>query len=179
MALACLAFLLIAASDSTERARTEIIAAYNASLDALRRGDADGALRYDTSDWVSITVGERPRSRAELEPLIRRDIGSMKPPADWSAVWRPGYELNGAITGIQIYDFKVEGDRATVLCLVGSTRMRTIDGAARQIWQGSHVRDTWIKTPSGWKRRMHEKLTVNEQLIDGRPPRAGVTIPAP
>ena len=33
---------------------------------------------------------------------------------------------------------------------------------------GSHARDTWVKTPAGWKRRKHEKLTVNEKMIDGR-----------
>ena len=33
---------------------------------------------------------------------------------------------------------------------------------------GLHVRDTWIKTQAGWKRRMHEKLTVNERVADGR-----------
>jgi hypothetical protein len=39
------------------------------------------------------------------------------------------------------------------------------------VWGGSHVRDTWIKTEAGWKRKLHEKLTVNERMIDGRPVR--------
>ena len=158
---------LLLAADPAEEARNEIVATYQQSLDALGRGDADGAMQMDTQDWVSITVGQQPRSRQELEPYIRRDIASLKPPPGWSAVWRPDYEHNGTGTGIQIYDFKFEKDSALVFCLVGSTRSQSIDGAPHAVWTGSHVRDTWIRTPAGWKRRKHEKLTVNERMIDG------------
>jgi hypothetical protein len=154
-----------------EDARKEIAAAYQRSLDALRRGDADGALQIDTQDWVSITAGQKPRTRQEMEPFLRRDIASMKPPPDWSSAWRPDYERNGTASGIQIYDLKLDGNTAVVLCLVGGTRTETVNGAAHRVWRGSHVRDTWIKTPAGWKRRLHEKLTINERMVDGRPVR--------
>src|SRR5579863_436929 len=82
------ALLLSAATDPAEAVRTEIMAAYQRSLDALAHGDADGALRIDTSDWISITVGQKPRTRQEMEPFIRRDIASMKPPPGWVASWK-------------------------------------------------------------------------------------------
>src|SRR5579864_7071321 len=87
--------LLWAAPDPVEAVRNEIVAAYQRSLDALRRGDADTALSIDTRDWVSITVGQRPRTRAEMEPLIRRDIAGMKPPAGWAVTWEPDFLRNG------------------------------------------------------------------------------------
>ncbi|WP_367399762.1 nuclear transport factor 2 family protein [Nevskia soli] len=62
----------------------------------------------------------------------------------------------------------MDGDTAVVLCLVGATHSET-SGTSHRVWNGSHVRDTCIKTPAGWKRRRHEKLTVNERMIDGRP----------
>jgi hypothetical protein len=161
--------VLLAATDPTEPARKEILAAYQGAFDALRRGDAEGALQMDTKDWVSITVGQKPRTRAELEPFIRRDIASMKPPPEWEVTWEPNYERNGTTSGIQVYDVKVERDKAVVLCLVGGSRSETINGVAHRTWSGSHVRDMWIRTPAGWKRRMHEKLTVNERMVDGRP----------
>lgn len=161
--------LLLAAADPAVQVRNEIVAAYQRSLDALRRGDADGAMQIDTQDWVSMVSGQKPRTRQELEPYIRRDIAAMKPPPEWKATWWPNYEHNGTTTGIQIYDVKLERGRAIVLCLVGSTRTETTEGVMHQIWTGSHVRDTWIKTPAGWKRRLHEKLTINERMIDGRP----------
>ena len=159
--------LLLAAADPAEEARREIVAGYQRSLDALQRGDADGAMQIDTNDWISIVVGQKPRTRQELEPFIRRDIAGMKPPPGWSAVWKPDYERNGTTTGIQVYDLKLDGSTAVVLCLVGSTRTETVDGTAH-VWTGSHVRDTWIKTADGWRRRMHEKLTINERMVDGR-----------
>lgn len=126
-------------------------------------------MQIDTSDWVSITAGQKPRTRQEIEPFIRRDIASMKPPEGWSAIWRPNYERNGTSSGIQIYDVKLDGDSAVVLCLVGNTRTESTAGVTHRVWNGSHVRDTWIRTASGWKRRMHEKLTVNERMVDGKP----------
>ena len=125
-------------------------------------------MAIDTDDWVSITVGQKPRTKQEMAPFIRRDIASMKPPDGWDAVWKPDYERSGTISGIQVYSAQVEADRAVVLCLVGSTRNATIDGATHRVWTGSHVRDTWVRTSAGWKRRMHEKLTVNERMVDGR-----------
>src|SRR5258708_39842867 len=80
--------LLPAATNPTEEARKDIVAAYQRSLDALQRGDADAAMQIDTNDWASITVGQKPRTRQEMEPFIRRDIASMKPPPGWSAIWR-------------------------------------------------------------------------------------------
>ena len=154
---------------AADEARKDIVAAYQRSLDALQRGDADAVMQMDTNDWVSITVGQKPRTRQEMEPFIRRDIASMKPPPDWSATWRPAYERNGTSSGVQIYDFKLDGDSAVILCLVGNTRMEIVDGVTHSVWRGSHVRDTWTKASTGWKRRMHEKLTVNERMVDGRP----------
>jgi len=169
LALCAIPALLVAAAQPADEAIKEIVAAYHRSLDALRRGDADAAMAIDTKDWVNITLGQKPRTRQEMEPFIRRDIAGMKPPPEWSATWKPDYQQNGTSSGIQIYHVDMEGDAAVVFCLVGSTRKEVIDGAPRSVWRGSHVRDTWIKTSSGWKRRIHEKLTVNERMIDGRP----------
>jgi hypothetical protein len=167
LSIAFLMPLLMAAAADTVQTRKDIVEAYQRSMDALRRGDADGAMHMDTDDWVSITVGQKPRTRQELEPFVRRDIASMKPPPGWSVSWRPDYERNGTSSGIQIYDFKQDGNSAVVLYLIGSTRTEMIDGVAHSVWQGSHIRDTWIRTSAGWKRRMHEKLTVNERMVDG------------
>jgi hypothetical protein len=151
--------------------RDQIVAAYQASLDALSRGDAEAALRVDTDDWISVVVGQPTRTKQEMAVYIRRDIADMKPPAGWKAVWRPDYEHNGTTTGIQLYDLKVAGKAATVLCLVGGTHEEATDGQKHSIWMGSHVRDSWTQTAAGWKRRKHEKLTINERMVDGKPAR--------
>jgi len=164
-----MSLFLLTAADPAEDVRKIIVAAYQQALDAMRRGDADAAMQIDTNDWISITAGQNPRTRQEMEPFIRRDIASMKPPPDWSAIWRSEYERNGTSSGIQVYDVKLDGNNAVALCLVGNTRSEMINGAMHSVWRGAHVRDTWIKTSAGWKRRKHEKLTVNELMVDGRP----------
>src|SRR5437763_68312 len=68
--------LVLTADDPTTEARKEIIAAYQRGLDALQRGDADGAMQIDTDDGVSITAGQKPRKREELERFLRRNIAS-------------------------------------------------------------------------------------------------------
>lgn len=146
----------------------QIVAAYNNSLDALNRGDAETALRMDTDDWVSITLNEKPRTKDEMAFYVRRDIASMKTPPAWRAFWKPDYEHNGTGLGIQLYDVQLKGNDAVVLCLVGLTRVGSTDGAVHQVWNGSRVRDTWVRTSAGWKRRKHEKLTVNERMVDGK-----------
>ncbi len=119
----------------------------------------------DTDDWTSITVGQAPHTKQELAPFIHRDIAGMKPPDNWKVVWLPEEQRRGTVTGIQLYDLKVKSDSAAVLCLAGSVRQE----ANHTVWTGSHVRDTWTQTPAGWKRRKHEKLTINERLVDGKP----------
>jgi hypothetical protein len=149
--------------------RDQIVAAYQAALDALSRGDAEAALQMDTNDWTSVVVGQPIRTKQEMATFTRRDIAGMKPPPGWKAVWHPDYERTGVTTGIQLYDLKVEGKAATVLCLVGGAHDETIGGEKHSVWTGSHVRDSWTQTAAGWKRRKHEKLTINERMVDGKP----------
>jgi hypothetical protein len=105
-----LALLLFVRADSLPEVRDKIVAAYQQSLDALRRGDADAALQIDMKDWVSITPGRPEVRRRERDKYLRQNIDSQKPPAGWVAIWKPDYEHNGTSTGIQVYDVKVEGN---------------------------------------------------------------------
>ncbi|HLN04438.1 MAG TPA: hypothetical protein VK335_34435 [Bryobacteraceae bacterium] len=60
--------LLLTAADPAEEVRKDILAAYQRSLDALQRGDADAALQMDTDDWVSVIVGQKPRTHVDPRP---------------------------------------------------------------------------------------------------------------
>jgi ketosteroid isomerase-like protein len=159
---------LFAAAESDAQVRNQIMASIQTSLDALRRGDVDDAEMMDTDDWVSITLNQKPVTKQEATAINHKYIDEIKPPAGWNVVWKPENPRTGTMTGVQMYDIRVEGDLAIVLYLVGNSHAETIDGISHQLWNGSHARDTWVKTPAGWKRRKHEKLTVNEKIIDGR-----------
>jgi hypothetical protein len=164
-----LGVVLHAATAPEEQIRSEIVTAIQRSIDALSRGDLDTAEAMDTNDWVSVTLNQKPVPKEEQAAINRKYLDEIKPPPGWKAVWKPDYARTGTMTGIQIYDLKLDGDTAIVLYLVGNTHPEMIDGAAHQVWNGSHARDTWIRTSAGWKRRRHEKLTVNERMVDGKP----------
>jgi hypothetical protein len=158
---------LLFGARTPEQARDEIIATMQNSINAMARGDVDAAELMDTDDWVSITLNQKPLTKKEVVEMNRR-AGSGFP--SWPVVWKPDYEKTGTMTGVQIYGFELNGNKASVLYLIGSTHSETIDGASHKIWNGSHARDSWIQTPNGWRRMKHEKLTVNERLIDGHSP---------
>jgi hypothetical protein len=48
--------------------RDRIVATYQASIDALSRGDAEAAMQIDTDDWTSVVVGQPPRTKQEMAP---------------------------------------------------------------------------------------------------------------
>ncbi len=57
--------------------RDQIVAAYQAAIDALSRGDLETALQLDTDDWVSMVVGQPARTKQDVGMLTatspRRD----------------------------------------------------------------------------------------------------------
>jgi hypothetical protein len=145
-----------------------IVATYQSALDALARGDAEAALRMDTDDWTTHVVGQQPRTKQQNAIYVRQDPKGQALPAGWTVFWRPDYEHHGTGNGLQLYDVQLKGTEAIVLGLIGGTHIEKIDGTDHQVWQGSHIRDTWVKTSAGWRRHMHEKLTINERMVDGK-----------
>lgn len=145
-----------------------IVATYQSTLDALGRGDAEAALRMDTDDWTTRVVGQQPRTKQQNAIYVRQNPKGQALPPGWTVFWRPDYEHQGTGNGLQLYDVQLKGTEAIVLGLIGGTHIEKIDGADHEVWQGSHIRDTWVKTAAGWQRRIHEKLTINERMVDGK-----------
>ena len=53
--------------------RDQIVAAYQAALDALSRGDLEAALQLDTEDWTSMVAGQPTRTKQEMAAFLRQD----------------------------------------------------------------------------------------------------------
>ena len=71
--------LLLAAADPAEDARKDIVAAYQRSLDALQRGDADAAMQINTNDWISVTVAQKPRTARRWSLSSGRTSPALNP----------------------------------------------------------------------------------------------------
>jgi len=127
-----------AQAQSPEAVRKEIESSYAKAIDALRRArsiaDLDEISRsFDSSDWISIVPGRSPQTWSDLRKY-------------------PFENLTAAFdsTTLVIDKFDLEGD---IALLHGNLRVES----------GGHVvrvplKETWVKTVIGWKRKIHEKL---------------------
>ena len=137
------AFLLLVsflpADDST--VLKEIQATYDRTIrgqsTAKTPEDLDANERLiDTPDWVSIANDGSERHWADLRVGMAATLGH---PED---------------IAIKILKLSVTGDRAIVIARVGAPKDVNGDGDRSRT---ALIRDTWVKTSDGWRRKIHEK----------------------
>jgi hypothetical protein len=90
----------------------------------------------DTPDWVSIVNDGSPRRWVDLRGGL---IATLGHPEDVT---------------IKILKLTVTGDRAVVIARVGAPKDVSGDGDRSRT---ALIRDTWVRTSVGWRRKMHEK----------------------
>jgi hypothetical protein len=127
-----------AQAQSPEAVRQEIAASYVKATEALRLArsidDLDELNRsFDTSDWISIVPGRSPQTWSDLR---KYPFAGLTAPFD-------------SMT-LLIDKFDLEGDTAI---LNGSLRVSNAGQVVRV-----PLKETWVKTVIGWKRKVHEKL---------------------
>jgi hypothetical protein len=120
--------------------RKEIEDTYQRALATLARAktpeDLDAVNRLiDTPDWRSIVADGPPRSWPELRSGMASMLAQPQPES-----------------AIRIVKFTLATDTAVVIARVGSPR-HIDDGQRRHVL----VRDTWIRTAEGWRRKQHQK----------------------
>jgi|GEM_PF-6593891 len=102
--------------------------------------------------------------------------------------YRPaGQEYAPVAKGIISYEytikkFTVSGDQAEVWVDVKEERTETGKGSAhltevrqRRVTFVEHTKDTWIKTPAGWKRSMREEVAPADHTVENAPPAVPAT----
>jgi len=114
----------------------------------------------DTSDWVSIQPGQKPQTWQELRKL------------GFDALNQPFNHMRFDIKNVTL-----DGNIAVVegVLIVGATiideegRFGPKD-ATHDVVVGAPLRETWVRSANGWRRKIHEKLEPNRALIvDGKP----------
>ncbi len=141
---ACAFIPLLAIADDSA-IRKEIQAIYDRALQlqltAKTPSDLDANEKLiDTQDWTSIVNDGAPQRWADVRGFAIQTLGH---PDD---------------IAIKIVKFTVSGDRAIVIARVGPSA--TINGNDSSLYR--LVRDTWIKTSAGWRRKIHEKPAVGK-----------------
>jgi len=136
---ALLLFLLFALGDDAA-VRKEIQSIYDRALQgqlaARTPADLDANEKLiDTPDWTSIVNDGPPQHWADVKQYA---IAMLGHPDDLA---------------LKIVKFTVAGDRAIVIARVGPSK--DLNGNDRSRF--ALVRDTWVKTNTGWRRTLHEK----------------------
>ena len=151
------------AEDPVQR---EIQAIYNrasaAVLAAKTYGDAEAIHRWlDTPDCLYANFGRPPQTWAQMREEVER-----------------GLETRMTAFSSVIRKIDVSATTATATTQIESTA-RMVDsagqfgpkGAAHDIVTRATVRDVWVKSADGWRRKSHEKITPNGVAsVDGKPP---------
>ncbi len=74
----------------------------------------------------------------------------------------------------RIQELIVTGDTAVAVVKVRSVIKSVRDGQfglrgeTHKMLSTTVVKDTWIKTPQGWRRKTHEKIVPNKLVIEGK-----------
>ena len=129
------------AADNADSVRKEIEATYQRALQAQREAkrveDLDLMARnIDTPDWISIVDDGQPQHWQDIRPTLIVLLGQPVP-----------------AIGIRILKFTLAGEKAIVIARVGAlARVNASDPTNTRL-----VRDTWVKTDAGWRRKLHEK----------------------
>lgn len=136
------------------RAEQQIRAEYDKTVRFTKQKNVDGLLRQMTPDFLYKTKEGQILNRQTVELLMRQDFARIQ-------------TIHTRTT--QIQRIQVTGNVAQVV-----TRERTVFTATDP--QGKPVkmdlrattRDTWVKTPQGWRVKITEVLD-EQRFMDGKP----------
>ncbi len=152
--LVALALGWITSAVADKRAEQQIRAEYNRTVQYTLQKNIEGLLRQMTPDFLYKTREGQVLNKQTVELLMRQDFARIR---------------QVLLRTTQIQRIQFQGNQARVV-----TTERTVftapdeRGNLRKTEIRATTRDTWVKTPLGWRVKMTEVL--NEQrLVDGKP----------
>ncbi len=145
-------------------ARQAITAAYARSTSELKRAknieDLDAIHAWmDTADWVSVQPGQQPQTWQQM-----RSYG-------FSKLFAPFTDMRFDISALKIVgDTAIaEGTFRVTSTMADSDGHFGSKGAFHVIVVAAPLRETWVQTADGWRRKRHEKLVQNHvESVDGK-----------
>lgn len=161
MRVAILRFLLLSlvtlcslSALADKRAEQQIRAEYAKTVRFTKQKNVEGLLRQMTPDFLYKTKEGQILSKQAVELLIRQDFARIQ---------------TVHLRTTQIQSIQVTGNIARAV-----TRERTVftatdpQGKPTKMDIRATTRDTWVKTPQGWRVKMTEVLD-EQRFVDGKP----------
>lgn len=153
----CLSLLISCASSRESRIRDEIQAEYDRLAEAFERRDIDAVLSFRLPNFETFGPQGQHNNAAEMAEYTR----------NWLMVQNhPPIEASFKILSLEVRS----DDEAAVKVLQRAGRYQDRDGKRRHVVHEVVQRETWIRTPSGWKLRMVDQIDLanRKRWIDGQ-----------
>jgi hypothetical protein len=145
--------------------QTTLLGVYRQTLGGMQKATTAGEIErivnaIDTPDWLSVSADGTRLTRDQSKQELVRSLAGPK----------------GDQPTIDLLWLSQSDKAATAVCWVFG-KSNSVDaagqfgpkGARHELLTGALVRDTWILTKDGWRRRMHEKIFPNRVLaVDGK-----------
>jgi hypothetical protein len=146
-------FAAACASSNVESARREITGQYEKIADANARKDLNALLSLRAADFSAQFPDGHIASAAEMAGYSRALFEQMQPPI----------AVRNTIRG-----FDLHNDTAVVTVWQEFSRMQLKAGKLRKVETTAQQRETWIRTPGGWKLRHVDDVRPGAWYVDNK-----------
>jgi ketosteroid isomerase-like protein len=143
------------ATADTSAVRREIEHWYDENARAFRAEDVDAIMALRTEDFHTVTPDGEVRDRAAMENYT---IGFLNSIDRWISL---SFDLDS---------LEVSGDQARAIVRQHLVRMALRpDGLVHHVETWATQRETWRRTPGGWKLYRVDSVRDQRRLVDGQP----------
>lgn len=159
----CLKMAAVDAQDDSE-VRKELQAQYQKLAEAHERKDLKTIASLKTSDFHAIFPDGRVGDVKTMEQYTKQFLESNQPP----------YNIRFTIQKLLVSDNRLI---AVAEIFQEATRYREMAGKRRKVDTSVVQRETWTKTPEGWKLKCVDNVREQKRFVDGK--RVDLTKPRP
>jgi ketosteroid isomerase-like protein len=143
-----------ASPNDPQQVRREVEAAYARMATAFEQKDLEGVLGPRTDDFHTTGPDGRQLGTAEMRDYLRNWLQINHPPID---------------VKFTIRDIEMSGpDEAKVTVLQEASRMQEQAGKMRKVDHNVVQRETWRRTPEGWKIAAVDRVRDQRRWVDGK-----------
>jgi ketosteroid isomerase-like protein len=135
--------------------RSEIEQAYARNREAMLAKDAAAVMALRTGDFHSVTPDGLTHDRSAMEGYIRNFLAGVE---RWISL------------GEEIESLQLEGNEAVATVRQHAVRMHLrADNRVHHVETWVRQRETWRRTPQGWKLALVDQVRDQKRLVDGLP----------
>lgn len=148
-----LALAIVSAVFADKRAEREIRAEYDKTVRFVKQKNVEGLLRQMTPDFLYRTTRNQVLSKQMVEQAMREQFRMMR-------------RVDKRETTIRRIEVKGNTAYVTTEEVLAFTFVDA-QGKPHKVYTKARTRDTWVKTPQGWKVKMTQSLS-EETYVDGK-----------